>query len=844
MRTSRFDLFAAALLTGTALGGLAGTARAQDAAAPAPQGDSAAPATDDLEEIVVTGITSKNRKLITASADITFANEADILRKAPKSTAELLEVVPGIFVEGTAGAISNNYSVRGLQGGGQAFVQLEEDGMPVLYSGGGADRFFQNDITIERLEAVRGGSSGILSTNGAAATINFISRMPNHDEFVGLARASAENYGKYRGEFYATGPITDALAFNVGGYVGVDPGVRDNPYDYRQYNVKGALEYKFPDGGLVRLSGRIGDRKDAYYAPQPFQSKSNGDPGDVPGFDTQFGNYGGNAFGSIDVPVSTFVEPDGFRTFRFSEGVRSKTKQIRLDLEKPVTDSVDLFVRTRYLDYKWDFNGIFPGGNSSLTAATNYLTESSVSPIQSLLTSGRAAFPTATRFGIKDLTNGRVIAGNDIASLNALNGNGLLQRSVLNHDVQDGRDYGLNAGGRWEYDGDSFGNSLTAGLMYYSTRYKQNQSATASLVNDVRSDAHIYDIVALDANNAVIGTLSDNGLISYGDWGAGIRKYKTESVSLYANDELRIGEKLRIDGGFRYEHISATQLDGNALANSQPVPTGTSGILTTVGSAWDGTYSRTKKSYGKTAWTIGANYLVTNNLSVYGRYADGFQTNGVNRPTDVILYEAGVRYQGHGLVASATVFRTEFDKQFYETIRPTDQTQRDRFQADLRTNGIEFDLNYRPVDFFTLDFVGVFQKPKFTGATINGVGAPEYSGNRPERTPKTLLTITPTFKLPNDLGEVYGRYKYVGNIFADPGNGIKLPSYGVTSAGISLNINEKLTAEFHADNIFNVVGLTEGNPRDGQVQAVGTSGYFFGRGIYGTTYGGSVTFKF
>ncbi|MCH3756101.1 TonB-dependent receptor plug domain-containing protein, partial [Campylobacter coli] len=92
------------------------------------------------------------------------------------------ELVPGIFVEATAGQVSNNYSVRGLQGGGQRFVQLQEDGMPILYGGGGADFFFDQDLTIDRLEAVKGGSSGVLTVNGAGATINFISKRPNFNE--------------------------------------------------------------------------------------------------------------------------------------------------------------------------------------------------------------------------------------------------------------------------------------------------------------------------------------------------------------------------------------------------------------------------------------------------------------------------------------------------------------------------------------------------------------------------------------------------------------------------------------------------------------------------------------
>jgi iron complex outermembrane recepter protein len=94
--------------------------------------------TTSLDTVVVTGSTSK-RTLLNASVDVTVANEADLQQKAPRSTADVLELVPGIFVEGTAGPVSNNYSVRGLPGGGQSFIMLQEDGMPIIYGGGGAD---------------------------------------------------------------------------------------------------------------------------------------------------------------------------------------------------------------------------------------------------------------------------------------------------------------------------------------------------------------------------------------------------------------------------------------------------------------------------------------------------------------------------------------------------------------------------------------------------------------------------------------------------------------------------------------------------------------------------------
>src|SRR5579863_1022894 len=94
---------------------------AQAAPPPAPEpteAEAAAPA-NELEEVVVTGTTSANRTVLTSSSDIIPISAADLEQKAPRATDEVLELVPGMFVEDTAGAVSNNYSVRGLPGGGQ-----------------------------------------------------------------------------------------------------------------------------------------------------------------------------------------------------------------------------------------------------------------------------------------------------------------------------------------------------------------------------------------------------------------------------------------------------------------------------------------------------------------------------------------------------------------------------------------------------------------------------------------------------------------------------------------------------------------------------------------------------
>ncbi|WP_010186223.1 TonB-dependent receptor domain-containing protein [Sphingomonas sp. PAMC 26605] len=807
----------------------------------------AQPAASDgpsLNDIVVTGNTSGKRTLFTSSSDVTLASAADIQRKAPRSTAEVLELVPGIFVEGTAGAVSNNYSVRGLRGGAQTFIQLEEDGLPIIYGGGGADEYFQNDITIDRVEAVEGGTSGVLAVNGAAATINFISLKPNFDKAVASVRFTGSSYGLGRADGYFSAPIADNLAFSVGGYVVSDPGFRRSAFNYNTYHIKGMLEKRFDDGGFVRATIKRGDQSDAYYADMPFTSNGNGQIGDVPGLNGQHDNIAGKAFTTINQPVSCLTGTCS-RPFSLANGIHTTTTQYRLDIEKPITEHVSVFARARYLDANFDFNGLFPGSSGAPPAsAITYLTPG-ISPIASLLAAGTARFGT-TNFGLRNIVSGQVVPVSATAALNALNGNGLIQQTVLNHQTTRTKDFGSDFGVKLNFGSGIFDNSLTIGGMYYNVHRENNQSGVSTVINDVTNNSNVYDIVALNAANGVVGQLTNNGQVSYGNWGQGIFNDQIDSISGYFNDELKVGSNFHLDFGLRFEHQHDRVDIGQAGPNGTVQP-GTPGIVTDLGGTFNGQYVSQFASYDHLAGTVGANYTITRNLSVYARYAKGFQTaggdtGGTHAPSDLTLYEVGTRFQTHGLVASLVAFKTEFRDQSYSFQDPANPINQVNALADDNIKGLQLDFDWRPVKFFSLSGSGVYQEPKLQNLRFQGVAQPQYNGNTPERTPKKLFTVTPSFILPGGLGEIYGRYKYVGKIFADAGNGVALPSYGVFTVGTSVNITPRINFNVSVDNLTNAKGYTEGNPRQGQTQSI-QNGYFYGRSIIGRNALASVTFK-
>ncbi|HEV2595010.1 MAG TPA: TonB-dependent receptor [Sphingomicrobium sp.] len=810
-----------------------------------------------VQAIVVTGSTSK-RSLLNSSVAITLVNRQQLEQKAPRSTADVLETIPGFFVEGTAGPVSNNYSVRGLPGGGSTFVRVIEDGMPLLYGGLNDDEVLQYDLSYDRVEAIQGGTSGVLTENAAGASVNFISRKLNFDHGGGLAKVQATTYGDKRADYWYSAPLGRGLAFAVSGYFDTTPGVRKSPFTYNTWRVKAQLQKQFDDGGFIGLTYKHWNEHDPYYADQPY-SFDGGKIGGVPSLGTQFGNIIGAGFGRIVVPDSCEAG-ECTRTFSLLEGVHPKGNLYRVDFDKPINDSFSVFGRARYTDTTLAFNGVFAGsgtGNAGLTTAVDYLTPSSVSPIYSLLQLGQAAFPTATQFGIKSLTDGTIIPASNVAALNALNGNGLLEQTVLNRQVVNQQDFGSDFGFRWNAEGAHWRNSLTVGGMIFSMKQSNDQSGVSTVVNDVRTNSNIYDIVALNSSNAVVGTLSNNGLISYGDWGSGINNTKIESQSVYFNNEFVYNDKLHLDFGLRYEHEHTTAHNGNS--SPEAIPAGIGGVVRTNPNAFNGTYSVNSGSEEPVNYTVGANYVFNPNLSVYGRFAHSYQTQGVNpKATGLTLYEAGLTYSGHGLLGTVRAFRTQFNNlSSGGGVVPDNPNLSQGFFADTRTNGVDLDAFYRPtfdgLSAFSVHAQLTYQKTKFTNVrtgviNINGQDISSqvdafYNGKTPGRTPDILFTITPQYDLPNGWGNIYARYKRVGRIFADDGDQLALPGYGVWTLGAEFNLRHNITLNLSVDNVTNVRGLTEGNPRQGFTQAV-VNGFFYGRGIIGTNALGSLSLAF
>ena len=109
---------------------VASMAMAQDSAVSEPDDTGARAASERIEEVIVTGTTTRISKK-DATFSVNTLNADQIKQLAPISTADLLQNVPGLFAEGsTAGEASNNITVRGLPvTGGYRYAPQLIDGL-------------------------------------------------------------------------------------------------------------------------------------------------------------------------------------------------------------------------------------------------------------------------------------------------------------------------------------------------------------------------------------------------------------------------------------------------------------------------------------------------------------------------------------------------------------------------------------------------------------------------------------------------------------------------------------------------------------------------------------------
>ncbi len=799
-----------------------------------------------LEEVIITGRAgSSEQTKFEASNSITTMNVDHIRERAPLGVADLLTEIPGFYAENTAGVGGNNVFVRGLpQGGGYRFTSLQVDGLPLFHDGQlsfmESDDAIRIDETIERVEAIRGGSSPIFAGGAQGGIVNMITRKGT-EVFEGLYKFTTSDYGTFRHDLNLSGPLNDSWLFSLGGFWRTDDGVRDPDYTANKGHQVRASLTRVLDNGNITVSGWEVDDRNIVYLPIPLQNSD--DPEDLGGFDALYDTINSNSISKVVLRT-----PEGDVESDLTDGSHLQQSAIGMEIELELADGVFLSNKFRYVDtdFSRNGNGLFPDNNgfpdqeTFLDTYRNRLADTSDSSLDYFRENG------VTDFGFSYVSSSDAVTAPYVAEL--------FWGQVSTPFESYTNDFQLSKA----FDFGDFGvHDLTVG--YYHTSFDRAlvRNIGNRLLADIDSGSALaLEIDGLDDSGAVATdangnelTITDNGFLSY----SSSRKNADQEGNvdaLYIVNEWSVTEDFRLDLGVRHEK---TELRG---AN-EITPKFDLGDPTTLADDrvdWgNGQFATYNVDFSETFWTVGFNYQLSDEVVFYGRYVDSSHIprfseadnlTGSNQTADdlgevedITQMEAGIRLRGDDFAMYATVFRTEFTP---NTITGTDIGTGAEISIDVDTEtiGIEVEGVWGPLPRLDVAFNVTYQEPEYQGGGI------EEDGNQLIRIPELMVSLTPSYDIFDDL-YVFMNIKHIGERFTDIANNQALPSYTTVAGGVIYQLNDSVTLQLKGENLLNEVGLSEGNTRTlADLQSGTESDKYYGRPIFGRNFQASLLYEF
>jgi len=789
-----------------------------------------------LNEIVVTGRAGAlNRTKLQTSYSVTNIGYNALSLQGPTSVTETLKSVPGFWVESTGGEASGNVRARGVPVDGYGSIQLLEDGVPVQHDPAlgylNADQAFRFDETIQSIEVVRGGPSSVFYSNAPAGAVNFIPRAVG-DKTEGIFKVSLGSDNQNREDFWLGAPIGDGWKLSAGGFYRTGTGVRNPGYTGNHGGqIRASIGKNWEKSSFTVDFKKLNDNV-VFYTDYPMTYDSKGKVVAVPGFD---GNYG--AIAGAETQRMNMIQGDNtLYHYDNTVGTAVNRSQVTAKFQTEFSDGWVLKNSLRFDNTQTQRNGLF---------ALNVLTADSFYKAQSGLL---AQAPGATKLGFQYVTNGAFFNNG------AQNGNGLViqggLRGITMPVTEITNDLHLS---HVFYTGSS---KHDFNFGYYYAHFSENFSRYSSKVYlDVQNNSRLLNIVALDATGNIVRTFSDNGVSQYGyEWADANGEQTTNA--LYVSDEWQITPALRLDGGVRWEY---SQTDG-VVEQSKTVNLGTyatSQILTGNGK-WLG-YNH---HFNYTTWTLGADYQLSNNMGLFGRYTSaaripGFATYYTNvNATPVTqtmqLGELGFKWAQRLFSVYGTGFWTKYNNVgFTNTVSTLNGFTTVNAMANTETFGLEFEGSLYPVKWFDVSATATYQHGEYQGlvADVASGGtlqqAYNYNGNKLIRVPTASFRVVPGFNLFGNVIRLQAPIEYEGKRYTDVANSQILPAYTKIDIDAQVNVTKAISIFGVVDNLTNSLGLTEGNPRQGEIQSAAAGQYIFlARPLLGRSFKISLRYKF
>ncbi len=805
----------------------------QEQTAPATE----APAAGAEEDIVVTAVAQGTNRL-DSSITTSSINATALTQLAPRTSGELLRNLPGIRVEASGGDGNANISVRGLPvaSGGSKFLQLQEDGLPVLEFGditfGNADIFLRADFNVRTVESVRGGSASTFASNSPGGVINFISKT-GEQEGGAFQLSSGIDYREFRADFDHGGRLSDSVTYHLGGFYRVGDGQRQVGYDaIKGGQIKANITKSFGDGGYVRVYGKYLDDRAIGYLPNPVRvTGSNADPQyvDLPGFSINNGTlHSGNIGSALTLdgnnrPVRRAIA-DGQHPVVAAAGVEAKL---------PLGNGWNLVERFRYADISGGFTSPFPASVGSAQSVAEGL--------------GGAGAQLFYASGPQ--------SGQRIANPGALGGNGLLANVVLfdvdlkslNNVTND-----IRLNGQIPLGDATL--SLTGGF-YASRQDIRSDWLWTSFVQTVQDNGAA---ALVDVRTAAGVPVTQAGVPGYSAsfFGNCCRRSYDLNYTTYApfaQAGVELG-RVNLDGSLRYDFgrargsVAGSDLGAAFGAGITVFDINGDGVISAAErqvAVIPGRRSPLNYDYDYLSYSGGVNFRLTDATALFARYSRGGRANAdrllfgpsINPTTGgltdqgaavdfVRQLEGGFKFRQNGVSLYATGFWARTEEQNFEAT-----TQR-FFNRDYEAKGVELEGRVARGP-FSLSAGGTYTDAKITRDVLN----PAVVGNRPRRQAEFIYQVTPQV----DLERVTLGANVIGTTssYAQDSNQLKMPGYTQVNAFVAVRPADGVTVTVNGNNLFDVTGITE--VEEG---AIPSGGIVRARSITGRTISAAVRFDF
>jgi len=789
---------------------------------------------DVLQEVVVTGVLSPRAPI---SVSVSTLTAQSIEQMAPRSAVDLLRNIPGLYVNTALGEIRNVVYSRGISANsneaaaGYYYVSLQEDDLPVTnvtFGNYGPDYFYRNDLGLERLEALRGGTATVTGPNAPGGIFNYISKTGKSDPGLQLStRDGLEGNGHnpyYRADFYGGGAIRDGLYYAVSGFYRQDRGPRDPGYPFnRGGQFKANLLWEYGTGS-VQVYAKYLDDHNAWNQFLPARNFS--DPQLAPGI---------SQYDSLMVPRAPhdFVETVNGGTLHWDGDQLAHNVSTVFGLKDEHRFGEGWTIRN---NLKYSFNK--SDWNTDALAFPVSLTDS--------FTNVQLDATAPGTYTYRDLNTGALLAQvNVVGGTRTVVVNNLPNQQVLANGVYTQLAYNFHPHVREVMDQLSLTKrfdlgSLTWGAFMADSAVNQYGGGGGIALSSITNRPDLISITRTTPGGIVQQLTSPAGFAGIGQrFGATPYQADQLQLSTYGGGDYSLTDALSFDGAVRYDDLRVKGHNTVQVANpnsANPAYGGLDGNPNTLYDNYATTYVTPfdyRFSLSYVSYSGALTYKFDSENSVYARYSKGKKApdigfflgyttlpllNNVRPvPQEIQQIEAGYHFDSRGLRLKATPFYSKLSNVGSGQIgtNPDGSSYAPpTLYSTTKTYGLELEVDADLVRVLNLKTALTLQHSRSEGYAIWVFNSPGVQDDTISRVPdgeadntaKVMSTTTLTYR-PIEKLTSFLTWRYMGKRAANRYNSFYLPGFHEVDFGAIYRVTDHLTLEANINNLFNQFGV-------------------------------------